>query len=57
MDNGFCKIKCVSCGKQVFEFSFNLLKEAGRLRFSCKNCGEWTVIKNKDDGELDIYKG
>jgi ribosomal protein S27E len=39
------KVTCIHCGEQIFEFSYNMMKERG-LRLNCPLCGWVTVVYN-----------
>jgi DNA-directed RNA polymerase subunit RPC12/RpoP len=51
------KVKCFNCKDQIFEFSFSLLKEARKIRFTCKHCGEWTTIELTESEVVTVKNG
>lgn len=57
MNKELIKIKCINCSEKTFEFSYSLLNESKKIRFTCNNCGDWTTVELTKSGTVTVRSG
>lgn len=56
MEDEICKIKCISCSRSIFEFSYNIVEISKKTHFYCSYCGDTTSVFINKEKELEIIK-